>query len=107
MTQDRCDIHIRGGVLVNSKELQLADVFIRDGVVDSIERPESGRRRAGHRGQGKVRAPRDRRGAPSPGVRRPAWTRCRSRRSTEGSRPSYPTSAPSRRGAWKEISGMR
>ena len=43
MTQDPCDIQIRGGVLVNSRELRLADVFIRNGVVDSIEVPESGR----------------------------------------------------------------
>ncbi len=43
MTQDRCDIQIKGGVLVDSKQLQLADVFIKDGIVDSIERPESGK----------------------------------------------------------------
>ena len=43
MTQDRCDIQIKGGVLVDSKQLQLADVFIKDGIVDSIERPGSGR----------------------------------------------------------------
>lgn len=43
MTQDPCDVQIRGGVLVNSRELRLADVFIRNGVVDSIELPESGK----------------------------------------------------------------
>jgi dihydropyrimidinase len=43
MTQETCDIQIKGGVLVNSKELKLADVFIKDGVVDSIERPDSER----------------------------------------------------------------
>ena len=44
MTQDPCDVEIRGGVLVNSRELRLADVFIRNGVVDSIEVPESGKK---------------------------------------------------------------
>ena len=44
MTQDPCDVQIRGGVLVNSRELRLADVFIRNGVVDSIEVPESGKK---------------------------------------------------------------
>jgi dihydropyrimidinase len=43
MTQQRCDIQIKGGVLVDSKQLQLADVFIKDGVVDSIDRPGSGK----------------------------------------------------------------
>lgn len=43
MTQERCDVQIKGGVLVNSEQLQLADIFIKDGVVDSIERPESGK----------------------------------------------------------------
>ena len=43
MTQDRCDVQIKGGVLVDSRQLRLADVFIKDGVVDSIERPESGK----------------------------------------------------------------
>ena len=43
MTQDRCDVQIKGGVLVDSKQLQLADVFIKDGVIDSIERPGSGK----------------------------------------------------------------
>ena len=43
MTQDRCDWQIKGGVLVDSKQLQLADVFIKDGIVDSIERPGSGK----------------------------------------------------------------
>lgn len=37
------DIHIKGGVLVNSSELRLADIFIKDGLVDSVERPESGK----------------------------------------------------------------
>ena len=44
MTQDQCDIQIRGGVLVNSKELRLADVFIRNGVIDSCELPQSGKK---------------------------------------------------------------
>jgi len=44
MTQEPCDVQVRGGVLVNSKELRLADVFIRSGVVDSIELPESGKK---------------------------------------------------------------
>jgi len=44
MTQDPCDVQIRGGVLVDSKELRLADVFIRNGLVDSIELPESGKK---------------------------------------------------------------
>ncbi|MBI3370902.1 MAG: amidohydrolase family protein [Betaproteobacteria bacterium] len=43
MTQDRCDVQIKGGVLVDSRQLQLADVFIKDGVVESIERPGSGK----------------------------------------------------------------
>jgi dihydropyrimidinase len=41
MAKDTCDIHIKGGVLVDSKQLKLGDVFIKDGVVDSIERPGS------------------------------------------------------------------
>jgi dihydropyrimidinase len=44
MTQDPCDVQIRGGVLVNSKELRLADVFIRNGVIESCELPESGKK---------------------------------------------------------------
>ena len=43
MTQEHCDIQIKGGVLVDSKQLRLADVFIKDSVVDSIEQPESGK----------------------------------------------------------------
>ncbi|MSP98507.1 MAG: hypothetical protein EXR29_15080 [Betaproteobacteria bacterium] len=43
MTQDRCDVQIKGGVVVNSRQLQLADVFIKDGIVDNIERPGSGK----------------------------------------------------------------
>ncbi len=39
MTDGICDIHVKGGVLVNSKEMKLGDVFIKDGIVDSIERP--------------------------------------------------------------------
>ncbi|MCL4181990.1 MAG: amidohydrolase family protein [Burkholderiaceae bacterium] len=42
-TREMCDIQIRGGVLVSSQEMKLADVFIKDGIVDSIERPDSGR----------------------------------------------------------------
>ena len=43
MTQDPCDVQIRGGVLVNSRELRLADVFVRNGIVESIEAPDSGK----------------------------------------------------------------
>lgn len=39
MTARKSDIQIKGGVLVNSKELRLADVFITDGKVESIELP--------------------------------------------------------------------
>ena len=42
MKTGHCDVHIKGGVLVNSRELKLADVFIKDGLVQSIERPDSG-----------------------------------------------------------------
>ena len=41
MASNGSDIHIKGGVLVNSSELCVADVFISDGVIDSIERPGS------------------------------------------------------------------
>lgn len=41
MTDGICDIHVKGGVLVNSKEMKLGDVFIKDGIIDSIERPNS------------------------------------------------------------------
>ncbi|MFQ5565880.1 MAG: hypothetical protein ACE5EU_05910, partial [Paracoccaceae bacterium] len=41
MTDAICDIHVKGGVLVNSHEMKLGDVFIKDGIVDSIERPDS------------------------------------------------------------------
>ena len=41
MSTDDCDIHIKGGVFVNSKEMKLADVFIKDGLVDSVEAPGS------------------------------------------------------------------
>jgi|TARA_B100000959_G_scaffold286306_1_gene364396 dihydropyrimidinase len=43
MNDNSCDIHIKGGVLVDSKQLHLRDVFIKDGVVDSIELPGSGK----------------------------------------------------------------
>lgn len=43
MTGGDIDIHIKGGVLVNSKEIRLADVYIRDGLIESIERPNSGK----------------------------------------------------------------
>jgi dihydropyrimidinase len=43
MTQDPCDVQIRGGVVVDGKGLRLADVFIRNGVVESVEAPGSGR----------------------------------------------------------------
>jgi len=44
VTQDICDTQIKGGVLVDSQRLRLADVFIRNGVVDSIEPPGGDRR---------------------------------------------------------------
>lgn len=43
MSTGDCDIQIKGGVLVNSKEMKLADVFIRSGLIDSIEAPGSGK----------------------------------------------------------------
>jgi len=43
MSDERCDVQIKGGVLVDSRELKLADVFVRDGVVESIEPPGSGK----------------------------------------------------------------
>lgn len=43
MARDRCDVQIKGGVLVDSRELRLADVFVKDGIIDSIERPDSGK----------------------------------------------------------------
>lgn len=43
MSTGDCDIQIKGGVLVNSKEMKLADVFIRNGLIDSIEAPGSGK----------------------------------------------------------------
>jgi len=46
MAQGRSDIQIKGGVLVDSQQLRLADVFIKDGVVDSVERPDSGKQAA-------------------------------------------------------------
>lgn len=44
MAESICDIQIKGGVLVNSKELKKGDVFIKDGIVDSIEEPDSGKK---------------------------------------------------------------
>ena len=44
MASNSNSIHIKGGVLVSSSELRLADVFIRDGVIDGIERPGSARK---------------------------------------------------------------
>ena len=41
MTDGICDIQVKGGVLVNSREMKLGDVFIKDGIVDSIEPPNS------------------------------------------------------------------
>lgn len=38
------DTHIKGGVLVNSKEMRLADVFIKDGLVACIEKRDSGKK---------------------------------------------------------------
>lgn len=37
------DIAIKGGILVNSEEMKRGDLFIKDGIVDSIERGESTR----------------------------------------------------------------
>lgn len=39
MAQEPSDIQIRGGVLVDSKSLRLADVFIREGLVEAVEAP--------------------------------------------------------------------
>lgn len=44
MTTGECDIQIKGGVLVNSREIKLGDVFIKDGLVESIEKPDSGKK---------------------------------------------------------------
>lgn len=43
MASKKDDIHIKGGVLVNSTELRLADIFIRNDVIQSIERPDCGK----------------------------------------------------------------
>jgi dihydropyrimidinase len=43
MTIKSADIAIKGGVLVNSEEMKRGDIFIKDGLVDSIERGESTR----------------------------------------------------------------
>ncbi len=43
VTTDKSDIHIKGGVFVNSKEMKLADVFIKDGLIESVEAPGSGK----------------------------------------------------------------
>lgn len=42
MTQDT-DTQIKGGVVVDSQRLRLADVFIKGGIIDSIEPPGSGK----------------------------------------------------------------
>lgn len=44
MTTGQSDIHIKGGVLVNSKEMRLADVFIKDGLIEAVEDPGSDRK---------------------------------------------------------------
>ena len=46
MTTGVSDIQIKGGVVVNSREMKLADVFIKDGLVESIEKPDSGKKAA-------------------------------------------------------------
>ena len=40
---DSADISIKGGIFVNSQEMKRADIFIKDGLVDSIESDESNR----------------------------------------------------------------
>jgi dihydropyrimidinase len=41
VTENESDVHIKGGVFVNSREMKLADVFIKDGRVQSIDKPGS------------------------------------------------------------------
>ena len=41
MKEKTADIAIKGGIYINSKEMKRADVFITDGVVDSIEQGDS------------------------------------------------------------------
>ncbi len=43
MTLKGADIAVKGGVLVNSKGMKREDIFIKDGLVDCIERSESTR----------------------------------------------------------------
>lgn len=43
MTIKSADIAVKGGVLVNGEEMKRGDIFIKDGLVDSIERGESTR----------------------------------------------------------------
>lgn len=42
-TEHISDVQIKGGVVVSSQSMRLADVFVKDGLIDSIERPDSGR----------------------------------------------------------------
>jgi dihydroorotase-like cyclic amidohydrolase len=35
------DIHIKGGVLVSSSDLKLADIFVKNGRIESVESPGS------------------------------------------------------------------
>lgn len=44
MADNNSDIQIKGGVLVDSQRLRLADVFIKDGKVESIEDTDSGKK---------------------------------------------------------------
>lgn len=43
MTAKGADIAVKGGVLVDGGEMKRGDIFIKDGLVDSIERGESAR----------------------------------------------------------------
>ena len=44
VTDVLCDIHVKGGVLVSSRDMKLRDVFIKDGLIHSVELPNSGKR---------------------------------------------------------------
>lgn len=41
--QPQSDIHIKGGVLISSREIRTADVFVKDGLIEAIERPGNDR----------------------------------------------------------------
>ena len=40
---ETADIAIKGGICVNSREMRKADIFIKDGLIDSIESGDSAR----------------------------------------------------------------